>query len=225
MIAENYFEVLGLRSPYTRFKLRTDLVENLQGWNGKSPIFSELITEIRPSVIIEVGSYLGLSAVTMAKSIQDLQLESHLFCVDTWLGSPEHWKGPMLKEFHYFTSGTSILYDQFIVNMIINKVDDIVIPIPNTSKNAYYILNDKGIKADLVYVDGSHHEDDVCDDIMLYSNMLTEKGVIFGDDWSWNSVKRGLVKAVAKLEMKIEVKHVEIEVKHDKFWVLRKVLN
>ena len=131
----NYFELFGIKSPYTRFKERSDLIENIRGWTGTHPFLTEVVEKVKPSTIIEIGSYTGQSTITMAKAIKKLELGSKIICIDTWLGSPEHWRNDKCNEmehFNYFESGISVMYDQFIVNMIINDVDDVVVPIPNT---------------------------------------------------------------------------------------------
>ena len=47
-------------------------VEQVQGWNSYGAIFQELISEKRPDTIIEVGTWLGASAINMAKIIKQL---------------------------------------------------------------------------------------------------------------------------------------------------------
>ena len=39
----------------------------------------------------EVGSWKGRSAINMARAVKTLDLPAEIVCVDTWLGSPEHW--------------------------------------------------------------------------------------------------------------------------------------
>lgn len=210
----NYFELFGLKSPYRRFKGNPNLKEIMRGWTGTNPFLTEIVEKTKPSTIIEIGSYLGQSAITMAKAIQNLKLTSKILCIDTWLGSPEHWRNDKcndLKYFEYFENGTSVLFDQFVINMIINEVDNIVVPIPNTSKNAFYILQWKNVTADLIYIDGSHETQDVFEDIVLYSQILKPGGTLFGDDWTWKSVRSGVEMASLKL-------NGEIETHHNQFW-------
>ena len=69
----------------------------LWGWNGDRQIFPALIKQLKPSLIIEVGSWMGLSAANMATSCKALGLnDTAVVCVDTWLGSKEHWRDPNL---------------------------------------------------------------------------------------------------------------------------------
>ena len=206
----DYYKLLGIKSPYTRFKDNPDLKEVMFGWTGNDPVLSQIIEEKKPTTIIEVGSFLGQSAITMAKACKNCNLNTKILCVDTWLGSPEHWREDqcnLLKLYNYFESGISMMYDQFIINMMVNKIDDIIIPIPNTSKNVFYILQSKNIKVDMVYIDGSHDTDDVYNDIILYYKLLNKGGYIFGDDYPWDSVKAGVHLAIEKIGGKLELRN------------------
>jgi len=215
MKTTNYYELFGLKSPYTRFYGKTDLTEKIRGWTGTHPFLTEIVETFRPQTIIEVGSYMGQSAITMAKATQRLELGTKILCIDTWLGSPEHWRNDKCNDlalFDSFEHGTSVMFDQFCVNMVVNKVDDIVVPIPNTSKNAHHILKWKGVTADLIYVDASHELEDVVNDIILYSELVNRGGVLFGDDYrSWLDVRYGAHFAARKLGK-------ELNVHHDHFW-------
>ena len=211
----DYFELFGLKSPYTRFKGKDGLTEKIRGWTGTHPFLTEIIEQVKPTTIIEIGSYTGQSAITMAKATKRLNLGTKIICIDTWLGSPEHWRNDKCNDlalFEYFENGTSVMYDQFIINMILNEVDDIVVPIPNTSKNAFHILQWKSVTADLIYVDGSHDRQDVYDDIISYSQLLNADGFLFGDDYrSWKSVREGAHEAAEKL-------NGTLTVHQDHFW-------
>jgi hypothetical protein len=211
MNTTDYFDLLGLKSPYTRFEGRTDLTEKVQGWTGTHKFLTEIVEKVRPSTIIEIGSYLGQSAITMAKATKTFELGTKMLCIDTWLGSPEHWRSDKcrcLRDFDYFAHGISTMYDQFVVNMILNKVDDMVVPLPNTSKNMHDVLKWKGVTADLIYVDGSHDKDDVCEDVILYAQLLNKGGFLFGDDYrSWEGVRLGAHAACEQLGGKLEVHH------------------
>ena len=193
----NYYELLGLKNPYNRYKNNT-VKEFIHGWTGHHSFLKEIVELKKPKTVIEVGSFLGQSAINMGAALKALNLESNILCVDTWLGSPEHWRNDKcnnLNLFNYFETGISTLYDQFIQNVIANKLEDVIVPIPNTSAHVYEILNWKNVKADLIYIDASHNENDVYDDITRYSKLLNPDGIIFGDDYSsWVGVKNAVTR-------------------------------
>jgi hypothetical protein len=166
------------------------LPEDLQGWNSQHPIFEQLIREVKPKTIVEVGTWKGASAIQMGLLCKANNLNTKIYCVDTWLGSVEFWtefadtpeRDLMLR------NGYPQIYYQFLSNVVHNNLQDVIIPIPNTSANAAKILAYHKIKADLIYVDASHEYDDVKADILMYRPLLNEGGAMMGDDYGWKGV-------------------------------------
>ena len=216
----NYYELFGLADPYDRFRGKKVLHPRVKGWTGTLPFFETAISEINPKLIIEIGSFLGESAINMGKISKRLGLDIQIICIDTWLGSDEHWRDDkcgMMHFFDHFKNGISSMYDQFVKNVLFNGVDDIIVPIPNTSTTGYNILKWKNVTADLIYVDGSHDKDDVKKDIRMFWELLNSKGMMFGDDYnSWQSVKE------AANEMSVEM-NIPLIVRDDHFWTMKKV--
>ena len=130
------------------------LPEDLQGWNGKSKLFGQLIGEIRPKTIIEVGTWKGQSAINMGTSVVDLNLNTKIFCVDTWLGAVEFLttlshtpeRNLLLK------NGYPQIYYQFLSNVVHHGLEDYILPIPNTSENGFRFLKSNNIMAEIIYM-------------------------------------------------------------------------
>jgi hypothetical protein len=161
---------------------------DLQGWDSEHPIFNTLIEKIKPSTIIEIGTWKGASAIHMSNICKRLKLNTKILCVDTFLGSSEHFKDWTTHlNLRY---GYPQLYYQFLSNVIHNNCQDIIIPIPNTSANSYEIFNQFNIKADLIYIDGSHTEKEVSSDLNYYYQLLNQNGVLLGDDFNWPGVAK-----------------------------------
>lgn len=192
--------------------------EDLQGWNGNSKIFQKLIESRVPKLIIEVGSWKGQSAITMAECIKKNSFNTKIICVDTWLGALEFWdkfkntpeRNLILK------NGYPQIYYQFLSNVVHRNVQDIITPFPNTSVIASKYFKNNSIVADMIYIDASHDELDVYYDIKNYYDILSKGGVIFGDDFNkW----KGVGNAVKKF-CKEENKNFKIE--ENNFWVIEK---
>jgi predicted O-methyltransferase YrrM len=66
-------------------------------------------------------------------------------------------------------------------------------PVPCTSGIAARVLKAQGVTADLIYIDGSHHHDDVVCDLRDYRPLLRRGGVLFGDDCEQFGVRTALV--------------------------------
>lgn len=67
-------------------------------------------------------------------------------------------------------------------------------PVPNTSAIAARFLKRLGIVADAVYIDASHEEADVYEDLVHYWELLRPQGILFGDDW--HAIWYGVICAV-----------------------------
>jgi hypothetical protein len=214
------YKTLNLANPYDRYKDSGDLKSNIVGWNGNSPFFERIIKETKPFLIIEVGSFLGQSAINMGNVIKLLEMDTKILCIDTWLGSDEHWRDDLCNLMHLFENfknGISSLYDQFIQNVMISNLDDRIIPIPNTSTVGYKMMKWKNLKADLIYIDGSHDKDDVKKDIRMFWEILNHGGVMFGDDYnSWKDVREAVDEASREMSL-------DLTVEDSNFWVFRKV--
>ena len=166
---------------------------DLQGWGADRPIFELLLAEVRPSVVIEVGVWKGASLLRMHGLARELGLRTQFVAVDTWLGSSEHWLGAKDRARLRLRGGYPDLYRQFVFNLLALGAED-VFPLPMTSTAAAVVLRELGVRADLVYIDAGHEEDDVRADLANYSALLLPGGVMFGDDYepTWP----GLVRAV-----------------------------
>jgi predicted O-methyltransferase YrrM len=185
---------------------------DLQGWNSDHPIFDQLIKETNARIVIEVGTWKGRSAIHMANALPD---DGVVYCCDTWLGGFDHWKGqgPYDKLPEYL--GYPILFYVFIKNVFNAGLENKIVAIPNTSANCARILGHLGVKADLVYVDGSHEEQDVGQDIFAYWPLVRDGGIMFGDDFGMEGVSNAVKASFSWLKGGKEVVD-------GNFWVVRK---
>lgn len=159
-------------------------------------LYEMWMEKYRPNLVVEVGSFLGYSAIKMAKHVKKLGLPTKIICVDTWLGSPEHYR--MYKEGVDFRLGYNhgypTLYYKFITSVIQNDVQDVIQPMPYPSTIAFKILAGIFEKLDaypeFIFLDGSHEENDVYLDLAYYYKLLKSGGVVWGDDYEWEGVNK-----------------------------------
>lgn len=180
------------QSPYEGFD-ETQHPGDLQGWGSDHAIFATVIEQVKPKLIIEVGSWKGRSSINMAKEVKKHNLECEILCVDTWLGSPEHWLKKSIEAYNSLKlkNGFPHLYWTFLTNVVREGCSDIITPFPSTSENAAVVLKKLGLKADLIYIDAAHEYDAVLRDLEYFWPLLSDEGVLVGDDYiSWKGVTR-----------------------------------
>lgn len=127
-----------------------------------------LIAQHRPKIIVELGSWLGVSGAFMA-SVSDAQI----YCVDTWQGDA----GVCAD-----LEGQKRLphaYQQFLSNMVHAGLRDRVTPVRMTTVEAAAALD---VWPDLIYLDAAHDEASVRADLEAWAPYVMPGGVICGDD-------------------------------------------
>jgi hypothetical protein len=153
----------------------------------------------------------------MAKICKELGLDTKIYCIDTWLGSLEFWYGLndtkerdlMLK------NGYPNIYYQFLSNVVHSGLQEYIIPVPLPSSIGIKLLSKLGIRADLVYIDGSHEYNDVYNDINDSFYILEKDGIVFGDDYeTFKDVKTAVNDITGKYELSFDV------IKNN-FWVIK----
>jgi len=163
-----------------------------QGWNGRHSLLARVIKELRPKVIIDVGVWKGQSTLFFAGLLRDNNIDGFVVAVDTWLGSPEHWdraNRPDIFRSIALKHGYPSIYYTFASNAKIARLDNFIVPLAQTSRNAYHILREN-LVADIVHIDAAHDYDSVKDDAKMYFELLAPGGVLIGDDYGWAEVKR-----------------------------------
>ncbi|MGE3517648.1 MAG: class I SAM-dependent methyltransferase, partial [Vicinamibacterales bacterium] len=186
---------------------------------GFPDLFEALIVELKPGLVVEVGSWKGRSAIMLAGLLERHSPDGALVCVDTWLGGLEHLPPELSERWSirkYRQHGYSRLYHQFLSNIVRAGVADRVVPFPNTSSIAAQWMSRQGVRPDLVFIDGSHEYADVLNDLERYYALLLDGGVLFGDDYgSFQGVARAVV-AFA------DSRDLEVEISQGQVWLIRK---
>lgn len=177
---------------------------DVQGWMDTHfvHVFEKSIDHLNRQdklTIIEVGTWKGLSCITMAEQVKKMGFTNvFIFCVDTWLGAPEFltWglqdntRGKSLECIHGFPS----VFYTFTKNVKSLGHHDIIYPFPMSSQQAVEIFKYYNVKADIIYIDAAHEYQAVKDDINAYKLLLKDGGTMMGDDYCepWT----GVIKAV-----------------------------
>lgn len=189
--------------------------DDSSGWGSDSPAFGELVESVRPTRIIEIGTWKGGSALTLASHLDRLGLDCEIICVDTWLGALEMWTDPDDPDRHgslRLKHGYPTLYYTFLANVARAGRQNRITPFPVPSITAAQWCSLRCVHADLIYLDGSHEEEDVYQDLVTWWEMVRPGGRLFGDDWSWDGVRLAVQRFASENRLRISHRHDKWEI-------------
>lgn len=145
-------------------------------------VWEQLIPQIRPQKILEIGSFEGASACYLIDKLgPEYPLEIH--CVDSWEGSIEHQaRGvDMNSTERRFQDNLRLA-----VAAAPNPVDLVIHKAYSDSALAKLLASGKAGYFDFVYVDGSHQAPDVLYDAVVSFKLLRIGGTMAFDDYLWS---------------------------------------
>lgn len=145
---------------------------DIPGWFNHGPRVLALIETERPKVCVELGSWLGASAVAVARSIR--RWGGVLYCVDTWTGEVNQPAGTPI--------GAPIMLSSCARHLVEAGVSPNVRLIPATTVAAADAW--AGPAIDLLYVDADHAYASVLADLHAWVPHVRSGGVILGDDYA-----------------------------------------
>lgn len=165
-----------------------------EGWGSVHPYFAKYIDLLKPKLVVEVGTWLGGSAIHMGSLLRADELnDSCIVCVDTWLGSADHYLVPEFRQTLKLVNGRATLYDQFMANVVQNGLHDIILPFSISSIAAAEVMRECGFTPDLVYLDGDHTPRGFRADLEVYWERLRPGGCLIGDDFDWEQVHMNVI--------------------------------
>ncbi|HEX2578927.1 MAG TPA: class I SAM-dependent methyltransferase [Rhabdochlamydiaceae bacterium] len=159
--------VANYPSPYDSIEV---LPFNPQGWYINGPSMEWLIRRGNVKIIIEVGSWLGLSTRHLAKTIPE---DGIVYAVDHWKGSPNEDNSSF---------DIPNLYRQFLSNVIHENLTHKIVPVRMSSLEASQVLK---VKPDLIYLDATHDFTNVMLDLIVWFPLVKGHGTMCGDDYFW----------------------------------------
>ena len=140
---------------------------NPHGWIPHIPFAFFLVETLKPSVIVELGTYSGNSYFAFCQAVRDLQLQTKCFAVDTWqgdihVGSYDEDVFKRVNEINEreFKSFSKLIQMQF---------DDAIHHFSNGS-------------IDVLHIDGTHTYDAVKNDFTTWLPKVSKGGIILLHD-------------------------------------------
>lgn len=163
-------------------------------WDSHHSYFDECVAELRPRVIVEVGSFLGVSSRHFANQLAQRQIDGCVVCVDTWLAERVLWGVAQWRPHLRITNGRPETFKVWMANAVLSGLTDYLCPLPMDSRGGARYLSDRGVVASLIYIDGSHERGDVIQDLALYwDQVLAPGGVMLVDDYQHTADFAGVV--------------------------------
>jgi predicted O-methyltransferase YrrM len=145
----------------------------IPGWFTFPELYRSAVKKFDNALFVEVGSWLGQSCAFMGVEIINSGKNIKMDCIDIWEPS-EDYKLP---------ANVTDLQEVFLEN--IKPVNSVVRSIKKSSIEAAKDYEDESI--DFIFIDGSHHFEDVLKDLIAWWPKLKTGGVFAGHDYS-NSV-------------------------------------
>lgn len=127
-----------------------------------------LARQERPRVVVEIGSYVGASAVFLASGLVDgATVTSRIFCIDTWKNDS-------------MTEGKLDTWTQFQTNTA--HFGDIINPLRGWSTE---VVEKIAEPVDLLFIDGDHSYEGVKSDVNAWFPKLGPASIVVFHDIGW----------------------------------------
>lgn len=158
-----------------------------QSWvSAQSTIFEELCAKHKEAgkfdTIIEIGTHKGVSARKWAYGLDPEGNSGKVYCIDpfsqaadAYMNATNDWK---MVNWH----GMNMTYFTFLMNVKATQQEKQIVPLVLPSSEGHLVLKAHGIKAQIIYVDGSHTHRACYQDIADYWPLLEVGGSMLVDD-------------------------------------------
>ena len=198
-------------APFARFKTPLDLEVLGTAWyksnfaSHHGDLARSLAHHAAPDGwILEVGSFVGSSAITLGRAVRSGNHRVPIVCMDTWMGDVGMWlaKGRMLGP--QGVAGEPRLRDQFMSNVAAANLSDLVIPVQAPAMVGLRYVNTlirRGTipAPSVIYIDTAHEYPETSLEMQEAWEALAPGGILMGDDFDkfWPQVQQSVNEFVA----------------------------
>ena len=161
-----------------------EFYKRIHGWSSFIPFYAKMVDEARDGArFVEVGVWMGRSAVFMGEKIRESGKQIHFSAVDTFEGGRD-----VAYAMHRLTRP---LLDTFKSNLEGAGLTDFVNIIQAASVDAAHLFSDGEL--DLAFIDAQHSYEAVKEDMEAWWRKVRCGGILAGHDYAvWPGVTRAV---------------------------------
>lgn len=166
-------------------------VPALDGHNWAEPErrceMAALVYEIKPQVVVEIGTFGGASAIPIAFALRESNNGGKIYCIDPWkleYAMEGEWEAN--QDWYKNNIDIDDIHKKFMHAAWSHNLDNWLVVIRAASQHCYELFP----KIDVLSLDGNHSEVASLRDATLYVPRVVSGGYVLVDDQDWG-VKQG----------------------------------
>lgn len=173
-----------------KFEYEELFPDHIWPWAGHKYFAYDLVRNVKPHVIVELGTHYGTSFFSMVQAVKDEKLKTELHAIDSWEGDPQ-----------------AGFYDESVIDTV-TRLKDTFYPKQAIHLHQMYFDNAlpsfKDSSIDLLHIDGLHTYEAVKHDFDTWISKVKPSGIVLFHDTNERKGDFGVYKLWEELEKKYE---------------------
>ena len=164
-------------------------VPTMNGWcdPAKSNHIFDTVIETKPKICVELGVFAGRSLIAFALALAKLNNKRHLvYGVDTWAAAPAMDNTCRENASWWSTLNYAAIKGECERVCGQLRVSEYVKLLPMSTVQAYSEIEGD---IDILHIDGNHSKWDSTRDVTLWTDRVSDGGIIYFDDADWESTQ------------------------------------